>query len=346
MPHRDSFPRPEIIIFDMDGTLVDVTQSYRETTPLAATRYLALLGITPPPLTGDVYERFKLMGGFNDDWDLTAGLLEVLVAGLPPALPLPERAWADQDSLVTALQVSATPLAGIRPPIPEWAPLIARVQAAGGGFEGLRQVLQRHNAHLVWRTGDAATTDLVECIFSEIYLGEQLFAKGYGFPARYHSGPGLIERERLLISQTTLAALSRYARLGVATGRTRFEADYPLAHLDLAPFFEVVTTLDDAEAAQTPEGPSLKKPHPYLLQRAADTLDPPDKRAGHPRIAAYVGDAPDDIIAARQANGPRCWIAIGLADDPDLRSHYLGLGADLVLAHPDELLDVLGIPSA
>ncbi len=64
----------------MDGTLIDVTQSYREAAPITAGIYLRLLGLIPPPLTGDLYDTFKRMTGFNDDWDLTAGLLRVLLA--------------------------------------------------------------------------------------------------------------------------------------------------------------------------------------------------------------------------------------------------------------------------
>ena len=132
----DSLPRPEIIIFDVDGTLVDVTLSYRETAPIAAARYLGLLGIVPPPLTGDLYDTFKLMGGFNDDWDLTAGLLEALLAGLPPALSLGEPHILELDALIAGLRAACLPLAGLTPPLPEWETLVAasagcRRRAAG-----------------------------------------------------------------------------------------------------------------------------------------------------------------------------------------------------------------------
>ncbi len=59
--------------------------------------------------------------------------------------------------------------------------------------------------------------------------------------------------------------------------------------------------------------------------------------------AAYVGDAPDDIMAARRADmaGPRRWIAIGIASTPAQADHYRGLGADLIVAHPDELVTMM-----
>jgi len=355
-------PRPEIIIFDMDGTLVDVSRSYRETAPLAAARYLSLLGISAPAMTGDVYDYFKRMGGFNDDWDLTAGLLQIILGGLPVALPLDDFAPDDQQSLIRALRRAAEPLRGATPLLPDWETVIPQVRGAGGGFNGLRLFTSGRNAHLVWRAGDAGTTDLVQCIFSEVYLGERLFARFYGFPARHHKGPGLIEHERLLISLSTLETLSRRALLGIATGRTRFEAACAFESLGLGHFFGAVATMDDAleaEAALQSRGEqavSLRKPHPFLLERAADMLDPPIDQPGCPsdagvtrlperRVAAYVGDTLDDILAARRADGSRRWLAIALTttcgSTADLRAHYVELGADLVLDHPDELVQVL-----
>lgn len=337
-----ALPRPALIIFDADGTLIDVARSYRAAAPVAAGIYLRLLGLTPPPLTGDLYDIFKQMTGFNDDWDLTAGLLHVLLAGLPPARPLSGHDWPDQDALIAGLRAAAAPLSGMMPPLPDWDALVRAVRAAGGGPDGLRRVVPGHNAHLIWRTGDAATTDLVQRIFSEVYLGAGLFAEGYGYPARFHVGPGLIETETLLIGRDTLVALGRFARLGVATGRTRFEMAHPLRRFGLAPFFGVIATMTDALEAQTPGGASLLKPHPYLLCRAADALDPTGVLP-----AAYVGDAPDDIMAARRAAalGGRRWLAIGIATTPAQAEHYVQLGADHIIAHPDALATLWPSPS-
>ena len=353
--HRQ-LPRPALIIFDIDGTLVDVSQSYREAAPAAAGQYLQLLGLAAPSLLGADYDQFKLMGGFNDDWDLTAGYLELLLAGLPSAAPLsgsdpqsaggplphPHDACPDQEALLAALRLAAAPLAGLTPPRPDFDRLTAAIREAGGGLPALRRFTGLHNAHLVCHTGPAHTTDLVQRVFEEIYLGADLFGPAYGFPPRFYTGPGFIEREQLLIGLDTLESLSRFARLGIATGRAWFEVEPIFTRLALARFFagsgaSAIATMSDALAAQAPGGPSLLKPHPYLLQRAADALDPSGRL-----LAAYVGDTRDDILAVQHARGPdaRPWLAIGLttADDKDaLRSQFVSLGADAVLEHPDEL---------
>jgi phosphoglycolate phosphatase-like HAD superfamily hydrolase len=362
MPEINQVPRPAIIIFDMDGTLVDVSQSFREATPAAAGQYLRLLGLQAPSLSGDDYDQFKLIGGFNDDWDLTAGYLELLLAGLPPAAPLscPESACPDQEALLAALRVAAAPLAGLTPPRPDFDRLTGAIRAAGGGQAGLRRFTGGRNTHLVCHAGSADKTDLVQRVFEEIYLGVSLFSRAYGFPPRFYAGPGFIEREQLLIGLDTLEALSRFARLGIATGRAGFEVEPTLARLGLELFFAgpassndsvapgtpaeagpcacPIATMSDALAAQAPGGPSLLKPHPYLLQRAADALDPSGRL-----LAAYVGDTRDDMIAVQRARtGPnaRPWLAIGLttaADKDGFRSQFVSLGADAVLDHPDQL---------
>jgi HAD superfamily hydrolase (TIGR01548 family) len=331
-----SLPRPAIIVFDMDGTLVDISQSYRAGLPVAAECYLRLLGIRPPALTADAYDQFKLIGGFNDDWDLTAAYLELLVGGLPAARPLGSGPWSRQDDLLAALRRAATPLAGLTAPLPDLARLIEPARRAGGGPAGLRRVSGGCNAHLVCHRGSAATTDLVQRVFEEIYLGSELFATAYGMPARFYEGPGLIEREPLLISHRVLQGLSRFARLGIATGRARFELQPTLIRLGLTGYFSALATMTDAIEAQAPGGESLLKPDPYLLQLAANSLDPDGQS-----LAAYVGDTRDDILAAQRARAGRPWQAVALTTAQDklsLRAQFETLGADAVLEHPDELL--------
>ncbi len=54
-----------ILIFDMDGVLVDVSDSYRETIACAAEQFT---GVKPTP---EYIQECKNRGGFNDDWKLT-----------------------------------------------------------------------------------------------------------------------------------------------------------------------------------------------------------------------------------------------------------------------------------
>ena len=57
-------PQP-MLIFDMDGVLVDVTESYRETIARTVEHF------TARPVTRQQIQEFKNQGGWNDDWRLS-----------------------------------------------------------------------------------------------------------------------------------------------------------------------------------------------------------------------------------------------------------------------------------
>jgi HAD superfamily phosphatase len=54
-----------LLIFDMDGVLVDVTESYRETIARTVARF------TGVEIARAKIQAYKNQGGFNDDWELT-----------------------------------------------------------------------------------------------------------------------------------------------------------------------------------------------------------------------------------------------------------------------------------
>ncbi len=54
-----------LLVFDMDGVLVDVTESYRETIARTVARF------TGAEVTRAQIQEYKNRGGFNDDWELS-----------------------------------------------------------------------------------------------------------------------------------------------------------------------------------------------------------------------------------------------------------------------------------
>jgi HAD superfamily phosphatase len=54
-----------LLVFDMDGVLVDVAESYRETIARTVARF------TGAEVTRAQIQEYKNRGGFNDDWELT-----------------------------------------------------------------------------------------------------------------------------------------------------------------------------------------------------------------------------------------------------------------------------------
>jgi len=64
-------PRP-VLVFDMDGVLVDVTESYRETIRQTVKRF------TGVDIANEAIQNLKNQGGWTNDWDVTARLIQDL----------------------------------------------------------------------------------------------------------------------------------------------------------------------------------------------------------------------------------------------------------------------------
>ncbi len=68
---------PEALIFDIDGTLLDVRNSFYATTIRASEVWWELIEKSLPPFKVDMalIERLKACPGFNDDWELTMAII-------------------------------------------------------------------------------------------------------------------------------------------------------------------------------------------------------------------------------------------------------------------------------
>lgn len=65
----DNIMPGKVVIFDMDGVLVDVRESYRKTIKLTAEHF------TGSEVSYDEIQEFKNRGGLNNDWDLTLEII-------------------------------------------------------------------------------------------------------------------------------------------------------------------------------------------------------------------------------------------------------------------------------
>jgi pyrophosphatase PpaX len=112
-------------------------------------------------------------------------------------------------------------------------------------------------------------------------------------------------------------------RLGVVTAKRRRTLGLAFAVLPLERFFAATVTADDVERP---------KPHPEPVLLALERL------GSRPEEAAFVGDSPFDMEAGKAAGLFAVAVSWGrLHSEERLR----GAGADVVVHHPGELLDVL-----
>jgi phosphoglycolate phosphatase-like HAD superfamily hydrolase len=315
----------KLIVFDMDGVIVDVSRSYRETVRQSALLFLQGAKnsekLSDPLFSLVDLARLKQTGGLNNDWDLTSQVLSLLFALVKePVDPSASETGlcheeaikrCDASELADFLKSSSTPLMdlfiryGRRKD-----PFIAH------GFKG-----------------DVGAGNIIKQLFQEIYLGGVLFQKIYGFKSRFWNGEGLIHRESLLIDRSILKRLAVEHFLAIATGRPRTEADYPLDRFTIREYFQMVITLDDCILEEEMifkergERISLSKPNPFML-------DLVPRRSGKEFLEYYyLGDTPDDMVAACSSRTGYRGVGVVLSspDRTGLRTELLKAGADHII---------------
>ena len=285
--------RKNLIVFDMDGVIVDVSKSYRDTV-----RRTARLFFKGAPGWGDLPEPLfslqdlagiKQSGGLNNDWELTYHVLNLLVTRVHiPEISKEADPWRLHEKTLQGCRLEGLVnfLASHRSPL-------SHLQQEAG--------IPRSRFIQKMSSNDVGSGNVIKHIFQEIYLGRSLFKATYHLPARYATGEGLITRETLLIDPADFRTLAAGNLLALATGRPEAEATYARDHFNIRPYFSSVFSLDDCLRAEkialvkTNKTVSLSKPHPFMLDaiaeiHAADTLQ-----------RYYVGDMPDDMLAANRS---------------------------------------------
>ncbi len=334
----------DVLIFDIDGVLIDVSESYRSAIRQTVQLYLQdVLGLRPFAgglVSPEDVAAFKLAGGFNNDWDLTIGILRYFVNMLDT-----DSSSADSknravtlDSLRQAgrrVNTSVEQLAQ-RKDIPSFARAVGET---GGGLAAVGRILGQHNDHLLVASGDRLDTNLVKRLFEEIYLGDEHFQEEYGeLPLLYH-GPGLIRRERRIASLPALSSLAQKLALGIATGRPRRQAQFALETAAMTPYFRSLVAHEDILQAEQESGGGIRlgKPHPFALLQAVRRITAQRVRC------AYIGDTLDDVRAANSAKTEMDFLSIGClapaGDKGAMRRDFERARADVIIDHPDRLVE-------
>lgn len=298
----------DAVIFDIDNVLVDTRRSYLEAIRWTVEIYLTSGTVPlfttsrksrrPQFLSAKDVHQFKLLGGFNDDWDCCYGLLVYLLN-----LPVRSRSLAH---LKQAMNIAA---------------FSKKIRHRPLGVRGIVKRLGRPSA---------VTIEKIGRIFQEMYLGKDLFPIVERKEPLYWAKRGLIHREKLIFRRSTLQKLRRIGvKLGIATGRPRYEALYALKRFGVLSYFDALTTIDDVKKAEREAKQSLRKPHPFSLLETA-------KKMGKDRRYLYVGDLPDDMLAVRQAKSQLNIFSVAFPwFSADLREALL----EIEKARPDFILE-------
>ncbi len=305
------------VVFDIDNVLVDTRKSYLDTIRWTVDLFLTE-GQVPffqsPRQSAkhhvlsikDVAE-FKLLGGFNDDWDCCYGLLIYLLT-----LPVKGHTLTD---LAKAIDIRAFAKSFRTRPL---------------GVSGIVKKLGTH---------PYVTIERISRIFQEVYLGRDLFEKVEGRTSLYWQKSGLIRKEKLIFRDSTLKRLKDLGiKLGITTGRSRFEAVYALRRFGVMHYFDAITTMNEVRDAEVKARQSLRKPHPYSL---IETV----RKLGTSKPVLYIGDLPDDVLTANRSKS-KCEVhSVGFprlsSSEKETRTAMEKLHVDFLLEKPSDLLPLV-----
>jgi phosphoglycolate phosphatase-like HAD superfamily hydrolase len=327
--------KENLIVFDMDGVLIDVSNSYRDTVRQTAGLFFKSAP-SSEKLPGPLFPlkdlaAVKQSGGLNNDWDLACLVINLLfnLIEKPPVVESKDP-WTRYQETIGRCNVNS--LARFLASTP--TPLSTLLHRAG----------KTKNPFIYGLfTGDVGSGNIIKQIFQEVYLGRDLFKATYSLDPKFYHDQGFIHREKLLIDRGKLEALARNNILAIATGRPRAEAQYPLAHFDLGKYFTIVLALEDCleeenrRLQKKGKRVSLSKPDPFMLDAIA---------AGQKNPVAgyfYIGDMPDDMIAAKKSAAGYKGVGMikAAADKEGLKKQLLRAGAEFIIEDLEQLKSLL-----
>lgn len=304
----------DAVIFDCDGVLVDIRESYNSAIDQTARTILEQFGALPDggmEVDGKIIEAFKRAGGFNNEIDLAYAV--VLCAYAAGRMCLPWRKLA----LDTADMADHT---GIR-----------SVRNALKAVQGVDSLVNRLDYPDSRRRGILYET------FDQIFYGPDLYQEVYGKRSKF-DGPGMIALDRVIPDRRLFETLrARFGtRVAMITGRGFVAAKHTLK--DIMGWFDIGHSafLEDLPRENA-------KPNPHCLLESV--------RGMGARHALYVGDSTEDVMMVRAANdalgedpgSPCVWFCgiTGASDDPQGKADALNRHA------PDLMLDsVADLPKA
>ena len=253
------------IIFDCDGVLIDVTESYDTTINKTISYVLKEIAdiIVDMPLTNEILLKFKSTGGFNDEIDITyAGIL----------------------CFITAKKFNKNPIEFI-------SDVLDNADDSGIAYiENFLDKIDLDISDVKARLGypSADKNDLIHATFDQLFFGPELYSKIFQKKSKF-SERGFIENDKVIVNSELIEALKKKFndKVAIVTGRGFSAISSSLKEILNQFNVENSVFLED-------EPRDLAKPNPQSLIRAMKGLDS--------KNCLYVGDSMEDMILAQKAS--------------------------------------------
>jgi phosphoglycolate phosphatase-like HAD superfamily hydrolase len=361
---RDCFDKIHTInaiIFDCDGVLIDVRNSYTKTIIATINRVCEeMFGITLPNHTlSKLIHQFKMSGGFNNEWDITYAILLSLFTSMPLIL---KSEFIDQVARTKNLPSYTrytSLLSTLRPHIRTEPFNIQRAtenlftlaqQIDSSGIHSIQEPLKTCENALIFAAvknflhyPGPVGKSLITTIFEELFCGPALFQTIYKQKPQFSSSTGLITQEKIIVDDEILDNLAvsiGNSNFGIATGRPFNLTKFSLGRL-LNRFHQPASIFLDnvLQAEHKQNNLNLTKPHPFSLLRSAQGFT-------DLTLALYVGDSAEDIIMVNEALKEHDqFLSVGVYSTSDYQNDlittFINLKTDIILPSIRELSQTL-----
>ena len=271
------------IIFDCDGVLVDITNSYDQTIVKTTKYVLETLAKINDSIQIDfkIIDGFKSTGGFNDEVDLTyAAILSIVAA---------KKLKKDQTEFIN-LVIDNSDSTGIK-----------SVETFIKDQTDISEIIKQlsypgsHKDNILYQ------------IFDQLFYGPELYSKLFKNTSKF-SEPGLIENDVVIFNNDLADKLENkfHKQISMVTGRGKASVKYSLKNLLEKFDLQNSMFLED-------EPRELAKPNPQSLVNSITGMNS--------KSCLYVGDSMEDFIMAKKAtilgnNTTFCGI-IGTSKNPE-----------------------------
>ncbi|RNJ75524.1 MAG: phosphatase [Nitrosopumilus sp. D6] len=261
---NDDFERSKIdaLVFDCDGVLVDITESYDAVICRIVRHVLEPAGIIPITIDPGIIDGFKSTGGFNDEVDLAyAAIISLATAA---------RSGRNQADFISSVIKNADSTG------------IASVEQYIKGMAEISDILKK-----TLHPGLSRKSPLYDT-FDQLFYGPKLYKELFGGDSEF-TEPGFIERDYIILTENLMGMLSAKfkSQIAMVTGRGFASARHSLGILLDGFDLEHSAFLEDKPRA-------LAKPNPQPL------LDAVGGMGGTSTM--YVGDSMEDLIMAQEAS--------------------------------------------
>lgn len=303
------------VVFDCDGVLIDVSNSYNQTIKKTVDFILKKMTQVKESIlvTTEMIEGFKDTGGFNDEVDVTYALILAVVAAMKRNEPYSNFVFkvirnADQTGIKSVEKYLDTINVDV-------CDIKKKLAYPGTKFQ-----------------------NPLSSIFDEMFYGSELFYQLYKRKPQFFDGLGLIENDIVLLNNYVVRKLhERFGkRIAIVTGRGFLSAKHSLK--DLLTGFDLKNSrfLED-------EPREFAKPNPQSLLSAIKGM------SGN--YLLYVGDSMEDYIMAQKADEsgiPTIFCGVyGTSKDPEAKKAlFESHNADIIVKSIDQIPKTLNLVEA